>query len=52
MHGMLAELGRQMREKSSVIQSGIKALDWYLTGKGTGPGRDSRETMLPAQIEI
>lgn len=52
MHGMLADLRRQIRERSETLQNAIKQLDWYLTGKGQGQGKDSREKLLPANVEI
>jgi hypothetical protein len=52
MHGMLADLRRQIRVRSSMVQEAIKKMDWYLTGKGIGPGKDSREKLLPADIAI
>lgn len=52
MVGMLADLRRQIRERSETLQDAIKRLDWYLTGKGSGPGKDSREKLLPEDVEV
>ncbi len=53
MLGMLAELRRQLRQDlSPAIQSGIKKLDWYLTGKGAGAGKNSTEKLLPAKVAL